>query len=151
VADDHALSAGFAARLTASGVPEFWLNGLNPAWTDDFEAHALADSDGDGVPNGSEYVAGTDAGSTQSVFRLQFGASNGLFEVSFPTVSEGGFYGLGGLRRYALEQAGDLAAGDWQAVPGLGAVPGAGQRVSYTNRLDGAGSRFFRGRVWLEP
>jgi hypothetical protein len=151
VADDHALSADFAARLTASGVPEFWLNRLNPAWTDDFEAHALADSDGDGVPNGSEYVAGTDASSTQSVFRLQFGTSNGLFAVTFPTVPEGGFYGLGGLRRYALDQTDDLAAIDWQAVQGLSAVAGAGQSISYTNRLDGAGRRFFRGRVWLEP
>ena len=57
----------------------------------------------------------------------------------------------GGLRRYALEQTHDLATGGWQGVEGLTQVTGAGQSVSYTNRIDEASRRFFLGRVWLEP
>jgi hypothetical protein len=71
--------------------------------------------------------------------------------ISFPTVPAGGFYGLGGVRHYALEQADDLAPGIWQGVPGLADVPGQGQSVIYTNRFDASDRRFFRGRVWLEP
>ncbi len=151
VSEEHALSADFLARLTVSGVPEAWLNQLNPDWTNNFEAHAQEHSDGDGVPNGDEYVAGTDAADPQSVFLLTIGGGNGTAVLSFPTVPAGGFYGLGGLRRYALEQADDLAAGGWQGVAGLTNVVGAGQSVSYTNQTGGAARRFFRGRVWLEP
>jgi len=149
--DEHTLAAEFAERLTSSGVPELWLHGLNPLWTDNFEAHAKADTDGDGVPNEQEYVAGTDATNRLSVFAVSLAVSNGLPVVSFPTVPAGGFYGLGGVRRYALEAADDLSAGNWQGVAGLDNVPGSGRPVVYTNQLEGAGQRFFRGRVWLSP
>ena len=148
--DEHSLVADFAARLTASGVPELWLNRLNPAWTSNFAAHELEDSDGDGVPNWQEYVAGTDATNKQSVFRLDLGSSNGVSVVSFQTVPySGAAYGLSGLRRYALELEDDLAAGQWQGVEGLTNVVGAGQTVVHTNGFD-APLRFFHGRVWLE-
>lgn len=151
VQDEHALSAGFLAKLTGSGVPEFWLNQINPAWTTNFEVHAQADQDHDGVPNGDEYVAGTDATNALSVFRLQLGMSNGMSVVSFPTVPAGGFYGLGGTRRYALEQTtNNLTVPNWKDVTGLDNVTGAGQIITYTNQLDAAAMRFFRGRVWLE-
>lgn len=147
--DEHALAADFAARLTASGVPELWLNGVNPVWTDNFDAHALEDTDSDGMPNGDEYVAGTDATQSQSVFRLALGLSNGVSVVSFATVPyEGWLYGLSGVRRYALEQADELAGG-WQGVPGLTDRLGDGQSVIHTNGFE-APVRFFRGRVWLE-
>jgi hypothetical protein len=148
--DEHALSADFLANLTASGIPEAWLNQLNPAWTNQFAEHEQADLDGDGAPNAQEYVAGTDAVNSQSVFRLGIGMSNGTAVVSFPTVPAGGFYGLGGLRYYALEQADDLTTGVWQKVTGLSKMAGEGQSVSYTNRIDEAPGNFFRGRVWLE-
>jgi hypothetical protein len=132
-------------------VPEFWLNQINPAWTTNFEVHAQADQDHDGVPNGDEYVAGTDATNALSVFRLQLGMSNGMSVVSFPTVPAGGFYGLGGTRRYALEQTtNNLTVPNWKDVTGLDNVTGAGQIITYTNQLDAAAMRFFRGRVWLE-
>jgi hypothetical protein len=149
--DEHTLSAEFLAKLTGAGVPEVWLNQLNPAWTNRFDEHEQADSDRDGAPNAQEYVAGTDAMNSQSVFRLDVKLSDGAAVVSFPTVQAGGVYGLGGVRRYALEQAGGLTADDWLGVSGLDAVAGWGQAVSYTNRLDAAPRRFFRGRVWLEP
>ena len=149
--DEHALSAGFVANLTASGVPEFWLNKINPAWTNDFASHERADSDGDGADNAREYVAGTDATNAQSVFRLDLGWGGGAPVVSFPTAPAGGVYGLGGLRRYALEQADGLATDDWRGVAGLTNVAGWGQSVTYTNQTDAAPRRFFRGRVWLEP
>jgi hypothetical protein len=149
--DEHTLSADFLAKLTASGVPELWLNRLNPAWTDNFAAHAQEDTDGDGVANGQEYVAGTDASNSQSVFRLDLRLSNGLSVVSFPTVPYSGEdFGLSGLRRYALEQVENLKMGEWRGVAGLTNVMGAGQSVVHTNGFD-VPLRFFRGRVWLEP
>jgi hypothetical protein len=149
--DEHTLSADFLARLTASGVPELWLNQLNPAWTDNFAAHAQEDTDGDGAANGQEYEAGTDATNSQSVFQLAIGLSNSVWAVSFPTVPySGAAYGLSGLRRYALEQADALTAGEWRGVEGLSNVVGVGQSVIHTNGFD-APLRFFRGRVWLEP
>ena len=148
--DEHALSAGFVANLTASHVPEFWLNQINPAWTNNFAAHERADSDGDGVNNAQEYVAGTDATNAQSVFSLNFDCGSGASVVSFPTVPAGGAYGLGGMRRYALDQADGLATDDWRGVAGLTNVAGWGQSVIYTNQTEGASRRFFRGRVWLE-
>lgn len=150
--DEHALAAAFAARLTASGVPEPWLNRVNPLWVDHFEEHARADSDGDGLSNESEYVAGTDATNALSVFRLVLDLSNGLSVVSFPTVPyDGGAFGLSGLRRYAIDQADNLASNAWSGVAGLTNVVGEGQTVIYTNAVEGVGRRFYRGRVWLEP
>jgi len=149
--DEHALAAEFAASLTSGGVPELWLNAINPAWTDDFEAHALEDTDGDGAPNGAEFAAGTDATNAASVFRLDMGVGDGYSVISFETIPfEGWRYGLSGVRRYALEQADDLRGGDWQAVPGLSGVPGDGRGVTHTNGFE-APVRFFRGKVWLEP
>lgn len=150
--DEHALAADFAAKLTGSGVPELWLNQINPAWTDNFSEHEQADTDGDGVPNGDEYVAGTDATQSQSVFRLELDMGGGLSVVSFPTVPyDGSAYGLSGIRRYGLVQADDLLApGSWVGVAGLTNVVGEGQTISYTNQLEAADRRFFRGRVWLE-
>jgi hypothetical protein len=147
--DEHALSAEFTASLTPSGVPEFWLNQLNPEWTNDFATHEQVDLDGDGVANGLEYVAGTDADNSQSVFTLGIEMYNGASVITFPTMPEGGFYELGGVRFYALEQSDDLI--DWQDISGLGSVVGEGQFISYTNQLEEAARRYFRGRVWMDP
>ena len=151
VSNEHALSAGFVASRTVSGVPEAWLNQLNPVWTNRFAEHELTDLDGDGASNAQEYMAGTDATNAQSVFILEIGSGNGASVVSFPTVPADGSYGMVGPRRYALELADDLAVGGWRGVEGLTNVVGAGQPVSYTNQIDDAARRFFRGRVWLEP
>lgn len=148
--DEHTLHADFLANLTVSGVPEVWLNRINPAWTNHFDEHEQEDSDDDGMNNMQEYVAGTDATNAQSVFQLDISRDNGASTVSFPTVPAGGFYGWEGIRRYALEQTEDLAGNKWRGVAGLTNVVGEGQSVIYTNRIDDAPRRFFRGRVWLE-
>lgn len=151
VLDEHALAAEFAEKLTSSGVPEVWLNRVNPAWINNFDVNEHTDLDGDGATAGDEYVMGTDATNSQSVFRIDLGTSNGMSVVSFTTMPSGGFYGLGGVRRYGLFQASDLLTADWQGVAGFSNVVGAGQSVFYTNRTDDADHRYFRGRVWLEP
>ena len=148
---EHSLQAEFLANRTASGVPEVWLNMINSAWTNHFDEHEQEDSDGDSVNNLCEYVAGTDVNNSQSVFRLDFGWNKGTSTVSFPTVPAGGFYGWDGIRRYALEQTDDLSGNNWQGVKGLTNVIGEGQSIVYTNQVDDAGRRFFRGRVWIEP
>jgi len=150
VCDEHTLAADFAARLTASGVPELWLNGLNPAWVDNFEAHAREDSGGDGIDNGQEYEAGTDATNAQSVFMIDLRMDDGASVLSFPTVPFVDAFGLSRRRHYALEESEDLTADGWRDVEGWTDVVGDGQPVVYTNNFVGT-IRFFRGRVWLEP
>lgn len=149
--DEHSLVAGFSALLTDSGVPFFWLHALNPAWTGNFALHAKEDSDGDGMSNEKEYEAGTDALTSQSVFRVSVAVQGGETFVSFPTVPEGGAYGQGGYRHYALESINDLSTGSWQGVVGWTNILGDGQTVTYTNSVDGSAARFYRGRVWLVP
>ena len=53
------LTAAFAENLTTNtATPQWWLAQYN--WTNDFEAAATNDTDGDGMPAWAEYVAGTD-------------------------------------------------------------------------------------------
>jgi len=58
VANHHQLAINFAENRTTTGTPEWWL--AQSGWTNDFEAAAMADPDGDSFPNWKEYVAGTD-------------------------------------------------------------------------------------------
>jgi PKD repeat protein len=58
VTTNHVIAAVFAARLAPGGTPEWWL--AQHGWTNDFARAELADADGDGVPNGREYLARTD-------------------------------------------------------------------------------------------
>jgi hypothetical protein len=65
---DVVVVASFAPNLTAGGVPEAWL--ARYGWSNDFEAAAAADTDGDGAPAGEEWAADTDPTNGVSVLRL---------------------------------------------------------------------------------
>jgi hypothetical protein len=61
--------AVFSARLTPPHhVPEWWLAGYG--WTQDFEAAAESDSDGDGLAAWQEWKAGTDPTNALSVLKV---------------------------------------------------------------------------------
>lgn len=98
-------------------------------------------------------MAGTDATDAQGAFRLDLGWFEGSPVVSFPTVPAGGSYGLGGPRRYALEQAdATLTSGGWQGVAGLTNVFRRGAVRLIPTGHGEANRRFFRGfAVWLAP
>jgi subtilisin family serine protease len=72
----RALWVTFEPNLTATrGVPEYWLAGYG--WTQDFEAAAEADQDGDGMATWKEWLADTDPTDPRSLLAmtgLRFGS-----------------------------------------------------------------------------
>jgi hypothetical protein len=133
---------------------------------------ASVDGDGDGIPdswelsyfldrsrsgesiapNGSSvlanYIAGTDPGSTNGLFRLDVAVNGAMKSVSLPTKTAAGAGYEGLERRYALEAATDLASG-WFGVAGYTNILGTDQPVVFQTTA-GDSPAFFRGRVWLK-
>jgi alpha-tubulin suppressor-like RCC1 family protein len=149
VVADHTIVANYAAELAASNTPEWWLYQQNTNWSTNFDAAALADQDGDGVPAWEEYIAGTDPQNPAGVFSLNAALTNGQAIVSFPTIVPSAQYEL--QRYYALESSTNLnSAQPWQGIAGWTNIQASGQAVVYTN-ASASPNQFFRGRVWLAP
>jgi hypothetical protein len=70
VIDHHSITGRFRPLLAAHDVPHWWLAGRNSAWTNDFDAAAVGDADGDGQPTWHEHRAGTDPMDRDSLFRI---------------------------------------------------------------------------------
>lgn len=66
---DGTLAVAFAENLATNRVPEWWLAGYG--WTGDFNAAALADGDGDGLPAWAEYWAATNPTNRVSTLRME--------------------------------------------------------------------------------
>ncbi|MDD4737225.1 MAG: PKD domain-containing protein, partial [Kiritimatiellae bacterium] len=62
---DGVIAVTFAADLAVQETPYWWL--AQYGWTNEFDAAALADQDGDGMLTWKEYVAGTDPTEATSV------------------------------------------------------------------------------------
>ena len=149
VQSDHVIQANYLADLSANNTPKWWLYQANTNWATNFDAAALGDQDGDGVPTWAEYIAGTNPNDAASVFALHMGLTNAQPIVSFPTIAATAQ--LQKQRYYALESSTNLASPvSWQAIPGMDNIQGLGQIAAYTNLVGGANT-FFRARVWLGP
>lgn len=146
---DHAIVANYAADLAAGNTPKWWLYQADTNWATNFDAAALGDQDGDGVPTRQEYIAGTNPTNAASVFALNAAFTNGQTLVSWPTLATTAQYQL--QRYYALECSTNLLVlPSWQEIAGWTNIQGLGQVLVYTTGTGGA-NRFFRGRVWLAP
>lgn len=134
----------FGASIATSG------DGIPDAWK---LAHVLTlDSDGDGVPDITEFIAGTNPYDSNDVFRITIeNLECGTNQISFlARMAQGQDY-VGLTRYYTLESTTNPVAGSWTAVPGYERIPGTDQMIAYTASTQAAGSgAFFRGRVWLE-
>ena len=89
-----------------------WIYEMLPASTAPNAAqHASTfDFDGDGVSNGSEWLALTDPGDPASVLRITQSARSGnTLSVTFPSIAG---------RHYTLESTTNLATGQWTFIPG---------------------------------
>jgi len=101
-ANHSSIGGGFDTSASATGLIEILYpeipagsdadaNGLPDAWeTEHFGAtgaSASGDTDGDGISNLIEYLAGTDPRSAASVFRPTSHASGGNLVLTVPTVS----------------------------------------------------------------
>jgi flagellar hook assembly protein FlgD len=103
----HSIQAIFKERLTSNGTPEWWL--AQQGWTNDFEAAAADDPDGDGSPTWEEQLAGTDPNDPASFFRfegLAFSATHiGLY---WPSIAG---------REYQIEYSTNLTQAAWNLFP----------------------------------
>ncbi|GEM_PF-6668812 len=146
---DHTIIATYASDLAAQNTPKWWLYQMDTNWAANFDAAALGDQDGDGVPTWQEYIEGTNPGSAASCFALASRITNGRPAISFPTVPADPQSGLH--RYYAIQcNTNSLGAPVWQDVPGWTNILAGGQTVTFTNLSPGS-NLFLRGRVWLAP
>jgi alpha-tubulin suppressor-like RCC1 family protein len=149
VQSDHTVVANYSPILAANNTPEWWLYQQNPNWATNFDAAALSDPTGKGVPVWQDYIAGTDPANPASLFALAMARQNGQATVSFPAIAAIAQYQM--QRYYALDCTTNLAdPSSWQVVPGWTKVQGLGQNLTYSNTT-GNPNLFFRGRVWLGP
>jgi len=108
------------------------------------------DTDGDGSDDESEYVAGTSATNAGSRFEITVNPGPGGIVVEFETepLTGPGYFGL--VRRYDLEQTGDVGVpGSWAGIPDYTNLPALGGLVTYTNTATNS-MWTVRGRVSLQ-
>ncbi len=145
-----------AADRDGDGLPDAWEQRIADADGGDVITNVQGvsesdDFDGDGVPNGVEWVAGLDPtlGDADQL-SLAIRVSNAVVTVEFDTLPPAGQqYWQYDARLYTLDWVTNLmSAGSWTNVPGFSDVPGLGQTVVCTNA--GAGDReFYRYRIRL--
>ncbi len=119
-----AVTATGSTSTTPVPVPYLWLEANGLVTGADYEAAALADPDGDGVPSWQEYVAGSLPTNMNSVFRAHIGMTNSRPWVTWSP-------DLGAARVYTVAGKAALTNAVW---------------LTPTN----AASRFFRVNVSLD-
>jgi alpha-tubulin suppressor-like RCC1 family protein len=144
---DHTIVANFAADLAANNTPKWWLYQMNTNWSTNFDAAALGDQDGDGMPTWQEFIAGTDPLNGSSVLALACTQTNGQAIVTLPTILTTPQYKA--QRYYALEMTTNLSSPlRWSGIPGWTNIPASGQSFVFTNPAPNA-NLYLRARVWL--
>lgn len=106
---EHTLEVLFAPDRTSVGTPIWWI--AQHFQTNDYEAAALLDWDGDGMPVWAEYLAGTDPTDPESTFRvIDIGQRHGSNYVAW----------IGGgdphLPPFTVYRSTNLVDGVWQPV-----------------------------------
>lgn len=126
-------------------LPPWWkkLHFGDAAATDAVET---ADADADGMPNIDEYIVGTDPKSSNDVFEVYAGLTNGRPCVWFPTRRPGTEY-LDYKRYYSLDTRTNMLDTGWGGVSGKTDIEGDNTPVVHTNISENP--LFFRGRVDL--
>ena len=131
----------------------------NDGMLDDWETHyfggtnqtggaADGDWDGDGFPNLSEYIAGTNPTNPASLFELMILNTNGQIFVKYPAHAATGTLYQNKERYYDLYSTLNLT-NTWNSVAGQTNVLGIGAVHSHTNQ-DLEPKKFFRVRTRLE-
>ena len=107
------LEARVISKKTSNGKASLaWLEAVDPAWSNDFEAAALADPDGDGLTTAEEYWAGTDPTNVASVLQFDEVTFDGA-TINFKWKHAKLDPALPPLR---IEKSSDLVEGNWTMV-----------------------------------
>jgi hypothetical protein len=130
------------------GVPDWWLAGRNPVWTNNFEDLVQDDPDFDSFITGQEYITGTDPLDSDSLLSLQLEQAESSLRVRFRTLDAGSEYN--GLERYyTLKSSTNLMSAAFAGVPGFTNLPGDGADRVYTIPSNGVSETFYRLEVNL--
>ena len=137
ISDDGTFQASFAPNFATNAVPEWWL--ALHGWTNNFDAAATNDADGDRVATWEEYYAGTDPTNGSSFFQCLE-----ISQTNFPILGNIVRWNSVSGRFYAIDGSTNLSAG-WQVLTnGLAAPAG-----SWTDAVDAA-DRKYRLRAWRQ-
>lgn len=106
------VNATAPAVTTNHSIPYTWLQTQNTSWTNDYEAAATDDPDGDGYSTAQEYWSGTDPLNSNSVFKIKSVALNGsnvrlIWEHSHVDPA---------IPPIAIHRRFSLSTGDWEYV-----------------------------------
>ncbi len=128
-------------------------DGLPDIWEMETFGHQFVqgadDTDGDGVNDLTEYVAGTDIRDPHSVPRLALRGNGANRTAIFPMRKASGVGYTGLERRYTIETSRSLD-GDWEPYAGHENVLAGDRDIMIPAPLS-PGTRFFRVKVWLQP
>ncbi len=129
-------------HYTARGTPLTWLesNGLTK---NGYENADVSDTDQDGMQAWAEYITGTMPTNSSSLFSITaFSVNSGNAAViSWPSAAG---------RQYSVYMATNLSGGVTN-LSGFTGVPGVSGTMSCTNTTPGAGAKFYRVKVNLNP
>ena len=134
------VGAQFAENLAAHGTPEWWLALYYPEAVD-YDVAAASDTDNDGAPAWTEYIAGTMPTDSNSVLRALDMTGNG-YVIGWPSVTG---------RRYAVQFSTNLLA-SFHALADATNLPAAPGLNLYTNTTEtNAAALYYRIEAWRDP
>ena len=110
---------------------------------------ADADSDGDGLNDRAEYIAGTDPTNGKSCFVVRSAFSNRDVLITFPALSATGIGYEGMTRYYRVETTTNIFSTNWLPLLNYTNIPGNDGDISFVEKRSLV-KRYYRLKAWLQ-